>query len=587
MQYVRTSTIIRTIFQYVKPFKWLALLTILSVVCAEALHLLVPWYYKRFFDVLTETGGTPASIVPHLIGVLVSIIALEAVSWLFFRIALYANNSFQPRVSAAMQQGAFRYILGHSHSFFVNTFTGSLVSRVRRFVGAFETLSDLYIWNVLQLAMATIGILIALTLRSWMIALAVLIWMVLMAILLVSVALWKLPYDVRKAEQDSRVSAMLADAVTNSTNVKLFTGHQYEFLRFARISNALQKLRTFTWNVGETAEAVQTALMIGVEFAVMYIGIKLWARGSITIGDFVMFQGYLMMLFGRFWHLGRFIRRTYEAIADAREMVEVFELPHEVHDVPGAKALHVRDGVIEFHDVVFNYRQTRRVLNRLNITIRSKEKVALVGPSGAGKSTIVKLLFRLYDVTDGAICIDGQQINQVTQESLRKNVALVPQDPILFHRSLIENIRYGRRGATNREVFSAAKRARCHGFISELPNGYQTLVGERGVKLSGGERQRVAIARAILANTPILVLDEATSSLDSESESLIQEALRELVRDKTVIVIAHRLSTILTMDRIIVIQRGVIVQEGTHEQLLRAGGLYKTLWNIQAGGFLA
>lgn len=236
--------------------------------------------------------------------------------------------------------------------------------------------------------------------------------------------------------------------------------------------------------------------------------------------------------------------------------------------------------------VGFHFERDRSILQGLNLTLHGSEKVALVGPSGAGKSTIVKLLLRLHDVTDGAIEIDGQNIAHVTQDSLRDAIAFVPQEPVLFHRSLMENIRYGKRDATDAEVIEAARKAHCHEFIIGLPEQYDTFVGERGVKLSGGERQRVAIARAILKDAPILILDEATSSLDSESESLIQDSLKILMQDKTVLVIAHRLSTIMNMDRIVVLQDGAVVADGTHAELLEHGGLYQKLWSIQAGGFI-
>jgi len=280
------------------------------------------------------------------------------------------------------------------------------------------------------------------------------------------------------------------------------------------------------------------------------------------------------------------IKDLYESFADAEEMVEILNTPHDIKDAPGAAALRVTNGQIQFRDVSFSFHETREVLHKINLTVNSHEKIALIGPSGAGKSTIVKLLFRLYDVSDGSVLIDGRPINRVTQESLHANLSLVPQDPILFHRSLMENIRYGRRNATNKEVVEAARLAHCVDFIEELPNKYETFVGERGIKLSGGERQRVAIARAILKNAPILVLDEATSSLDSRSEMLIQDALKKLMKGKTVIVIAHRLSTIRQMDRIVVFEKGRIIDTGTHEELLAKGGLYNQLWNLQAGGFL-
>jgi ABC-type multidrug transport system fused ATPase/permease subunit len=281
------------------------------------------------------------------------------------------------------------------------------------------------------------------------------------------------------------------------------------------------------------------------------------------------------------------MRRMFTAFADANEMIEIFDTPHSVMDAPNARPLIVDKGQIRLENVSFGFSEERVILRDFNLTVTAGEKIALVGPSGAGKSTVTKLLLRMYDVTSGSIRVDGQNIAEVTQESLRDTISFVPQEPILFHRSLRDNIRYGRPDATDEEVIAAAKKAHCHEFIEGLSEGYETHVGERGVKLSGGERQRVAIARAILKNAPILILDEATSALDSESEALIQDALRVLMEGKTVIVIAHRLSTIMTMDRIVVIEGGKIAAEGTHDELVaNKGGLYQKLWSIQAGGFL-
>ena len=282
----------------------------------------------------------------------------------------------------------------------------------------------------------------------------------------------------------------------------------------------------------------------------------------------------------RVWDFGRMMRHIFERLADASEMTEILNTQHEIRDARDAKTLEVTDGKIEFIDVDFFYHKTRNILKRFNLTIAPREHVALIGPSGAGKTTVVKVLLRMHDIAGGKIRIDGQRITQVTQESLWRATSLVPQDPILFHRSLLENIRYGKPDATDAEVIEAAKAANCHEFISSFPDGYGTFVGERGVKLSGGERQRVAIARAILRNAPILVLDEATSSLDSESERLIQEALDTLI--------AHRLSTIKKMDRIVVMDEGRVVEEGTHGSLTKQKtSLYKKLWQLQAGGFIA
>jgi ABC-type multidrug transport system fused ATPase/permease subunit len=332
---------------------------------------------------------------------------------------------------------------------------------------------------------------------------------------------------------------------------------------------------------------IQGLLAIAIEIAVLVGSVFLWKQGLLTVGDFVLIQVYILALIDRVWGIGNSMRRLFSAFADANEMIEIFDTPHSVKNAPGAGVLEVQKGEIVMKDVAFGFSQERIILSDFNLTIYAGEKIALVGPSGAGKSTVTKLLLRMYDVTSGSIRVDGQDIASVTQESLRENISFVPQEPILFHRSLRDNIRYGRPDATDEEVIDAAKKAHCHEFIAGLTEGYETHVGERGVKLSGGERQRVAIARAILKNAPILILDEATSALDSESEALIQDALRVLMKGKTVIVIAHRLSTIMTMDRIVVTEGGKIAAEGTHDELVNhQGGLYQKLWSIQAGGFL-
>ncbi|MDP3981371.1 MAG: ATP-binding cassette domain-containing protein, partial [Chlamydiota bacterium] len=278
------------------------------------------------------------------------------------------------------------------------------------------------------------------------------------------------------------------------------------------------------------------------------------------------------------------VRRIYETMADANEMTEILLKPHEIRDCDNSKALIVSDGEIQFSNVQFSYLKNNiRVLNHINLRIKPGEKLGIVGPSGGGKSTILKVFARLYDLTHGEIFIDNQNIATVSQDSLRSSIAFVPQDPILFHRSLLENIQYANPKASDRDVVKAAKLAHCHEFISSFPNGYETLVGERGVKLSGGERQRVAIARAILMNAPILLLDEATSSLDSESEMYIQDSLAKLMKNKTVIAVAHRLSTIRKMDRIVVVKDGYIVEEGKHDLLIKVeNGLYQRLWELQS-----
>jgi ATP-binding cassette subfamily B protein len=339
--------------------------------------------------------------------------------------------------------------------------------------------------------------------------------------------------------------------------------------------------------LGAALDALQGFLTVLLEIAVMYWAIRMWQNNQVTIGDLVLIQSYIFLIMERVWSFNKVLRAIYENLSDAEEMTIILNTPREIVDAPDAQELKVKAGKIEFQKVIFNYNQTRVILKNFNLTIASRERLAIIGPSGSGKTTIAKALLRMNDLTGGKILVDGQDIAKVTQESLWANISLVPQDPILFHRTLLENIRYGRPDATDEQVIEAAKAAHCHEFIQSLEQGYETYVGERGIKLSGGERQRVAIARAILRDAPIMVLDEATSSLDSESEGLIQQAIDKLMENKTVIVIAHRLSTIRKMDRIIVVDDGRIVEAGDHESLAQAeGGIYKKLWELQAGGFV-
>jgi ATP-binding cassette subfamily B protein len=286
------------------------------------------------------------------------------------------------------------------------------------------------------------------------------------------------------------------------------------------------------------------------------------------------------------WYLASQFVTFAEELGKCKQALTIISALHDIRDEPNAQALEVTKGDIEFDDVTFHYDEGAHLFNNKNVLIQSGQKVGLVGLSGSGKSTFVNLILRLFDVESGKIRIDGQDIRKVTQESLREHIAMIPQDVSLFHRTLLENIRYGRTDATDEEVIQASKQAHCHEFISQLTEGYNALVGERGIKLSGGQRQRIAIARALLKNAPILILDEATSALDSLTEKLIQDSLHTLMQGRTTIVIAHRLSTLSEMDRILVFDNGQIVEDGTHADLIRAKGHYSRMWAMQAGGFL-
>jgi len=571
--------------QFSLKYKYSGFFMLASVTAASAIAVLLPWYYKLLFDGLGADDRQ--GIIKLLLYYLAIIAALSFVEWIFWRLSTFVANRFYSKVMTDLVNHCYAYLLNHSFSYFNNNFVGSLVKKVKWFGRSFEVIADRVTWNFLPLITNLVIIFIVLCFRNLWLSLMVGAWVVIFLAVNYGFATFKLKYDILRSEAETETTGYLADTITNNTTVKLFNGYKREVTGFAQISDKLRKLRRFTWDLDATFEAIQGFLMISLELGIFYAALIFWSQGKLTIGDFALIQMYLVQIFHRVWEFGRNIRHIYEALSDAAEMTAILETPHEIKDIPRAKKIQVSKGVIEFRDTTFYYHQTRPILENFNLTIRPREHVAIIGPSGAGKTTIVKLILRMYDLSSGGILIDGQDIAKVTQESLWQSVSYVPQDPILFHRPLIDNIRYGLPSATDREVIKAAKLAHCHEFISQFPDGYNTYVGERGVKLSGGERQRVAIARAILRNAPILVLDEATSSLDSESEELIQDALDKLMAGKTVIIIAHRLSTIRKMDRIIVVDEGCIIEQGSHQDLLaQNSGIYKKLWRLQAGGFI-
>ena len=559
---------------------------IFCIITANIVSIITPLFYKHFFDVVTMTVDK-SLIAQKLLIVIFYIAFLNLLQWLFYRLATLANIKYQMSTIAKLKQQSYDYLIQHSYSFFTNNFVGSLVQRVNRFARAFERLSDNLIWNLLPLAVKLVLIFIVVSVINIWIALVIVVWAICFLLFNVIFSNWKLKYDVKVAEIDSKATGYLADTLTNQNTVSLFSKFNFESKGYKEVTDQQAHLTRFTWTLDGLIEGGQHFLGVVIEFLLFFFALRYWQQGLLTVGVFVLLQVYIVDLIHQLWGFTRIVRDTYQSYADAKEMVEIMKLPHEIVDVPMAQELAVDKGEIGFKNLSFSFNETRKVLKNINIAIKPGERVALIGPSGAGKTTFVKLLLRLYAPTSGHILIDGQDIAKATQDSLRKNISMVPQDPILFHRTLAENIAYGKPNATKKQIEQAANLAHCDEFIKNLPYGLQTFVGERGIKLSGGERQRVAIARAMLKNAPILVLDEATSSLDSHSEMLIQDALNTLMAGKTTIVIAHRLSTIQKMDRIIVVDNGTIIEEGSHSELLASeNSLYKKLWTLQAGGFL-
>jgi ABC-type multidrug transport system fused ATPase/permease subunit len=543
-------------------------------------------YFKKIIDVISTPSVIKGNVGHELIYLVVINFLILVGGYVSSRFGAWCIVYFQTNLMRELSDYSFGKIINNSYNFFSNRFVGSLVTKSRRFVRAFEIMHDTFVYNFWSTFITLLGIFIVLFIQAPLIASVFLVW-VIIYILIISFFIKKnMAYDIAKAEADSRVGGRLADVFSNVFALKVFSAKEREKKSFSEVTTNEQKYRDQSWYFKNKQDAMQAGLMTIVQTIVLYLIVELWIKGLMTTGTVVLIQIYMVTVFDRLWDLGKALTKFMESVADMNEVINIFETKPDILDPQKPEILKMKTGNIEFKDVGFIYDSGQGVFSNFNLKIKSGEKIGLVGHSGAGKSTITKLLLRFVDVSSGAILIDGQDIRNVTQDNLRSVISYVPQEPMLFHRSISENIAYGKPEVTEEEVISAAELAHAHEFISSIRNKYNTLVGERGVKLSGGERQRVAIARVMLMHTPILILDEATSSLDSISESYIQDAFNELMKGKTTIVIAHRLSTVQKMDRIIVLDKGKLIEEGTHKELLEKNGMYANLWNHQTGGFL-
>ena len=546
---------------------------------------IVPLLYKRIID-LTGAPKTEETIAALVAG-LVIIGIVTFLYNVFFRGAEFIHAYAQSKILKLLTDETFQRVGDHSQAFFANTFVGSLVAKSKRYVDSFETLHDTFTFNIWMNGLSlvtTFGILL------WVEPILGAVFIFWLGVY-VSMTIWfikrKIPKDIVHAEAQSATTGALADAVGNMLTIKMFASFAGERDDFGKVTADQERKRLTTWTWDNWQRFAQGVSLGVAEVSIVSLAVFLWIQGSITAGTIVLVQLYLFTLFEMTWHLGRQIARTVQAMNDAREMIEVFEEPLSVADPEDPEAPQITRGGIRFENVTFKYNEGKGVFDGLSLHIPAGQKVGLVGHSGAGKTTITKLILRFTDIDGGVITIDGQDISTITQDDLRRSISYVPQEPVLFHRSLRENIAYGKPGATDEEIVTAAKRAHAHEFIETLEHGYDTLVGERGVKLSGGERQRVAIARALLKDAPILILDEATSSLDSISERHIQDALNELMKGRTTLVVAHRLSTVQSMDRILVFENGEVIEDGTHAELTKKeGGVYNELWKEQSSGFI-
>jgi ATP-binding cassette subfamily B protein len=480
------------------------------------------------------------------------------------------------------------YLQTHSMNFYQNMHSGSLGSRINEACTGFGFSIWTFIFDLWPVIIKVLTGIILLFLSLPFLAWVLMIWFVVYASIMIIFGLKIFYWSTQTSKARSLITGKVVDMATNIYSVKSFSNEKYEkeILHEAGIKekftiNKFQKFR-------EASGILNSFMFFGILFFMGYYCIDGYLNNQLTLGDISFIISMVLVLITNMQSMIWGFTHLLEHIGQTREGVDIIYKARTVIDKPDATYLNVNQASIKFDNTRFSYpeKPDHNVFENLNLEIPAGQKIGLVGTSGAGKSTLMNLILRFFDLSDGQILIDGQNIAEVTQQSLRNHIAVIPQDTSLFHRSLMDNIRYGRLEASDAEVFEAAKKAHAHGFISDLPDSYATLVGERGVKLSGGQRQRIAIARAILKDAPILILDEATSALDSESEKAIQDSLKTLMEGKTVIAIAHRLSTIAHLDRIIVMDNGKIVEDGTHEELLAKDRHYAMLWSMQSGGFL-
>ena len=495
-------------------------------------------------------------------------------------------NRLSSRAIAAIGRDAFAKVQRFSSDWHANSFAGATVRKITRGMNSFDTFTDTLAFNLLPALIVVIGVTVTFGLRwPWLGALVGAGILVFIGVSVALSILWVSPANRAAREMDSKMSGTLADSVSGNPTVKSFAAEEREDRLFGQVSASWARRSLISWDRAAWTGLAQTFMLIILEGVMLASGVFLWSEGKATPGDIASLIATQFLISAYLRDIAQHVRQIQRTMNDMDDVLDFRDADIDVADRAGAKALAVAQGAISFDNVTFRYKGARGpVFENFALEIPAGQQVGLVGHSGSGKSTFVKLIQRLYDLESGRILIDGQDISAVTQSSLREAVGLVPQDPILFHRSLADNIAYGRPGVSLDEIREAARLAHAAEFIEGLSKGYDTLVGERGIKLSGGERQRVAIARAILANTPILVLDEATSSLDSLSERFIRQAIERLSAGRTTIVVAHRLSTIQRLDRILVFDHGKVVEDGTHEQLLaRPGGVYRQLLEVQLG----
>ncbi len=556
-----------------------------AVLVSTMADVLTPLYSGRLVDAVANGAATDVVAWNAALAAFFTLLALAFGAIVLRHIAFMGIIDLTLKMMSDIAADAFNRVQRFSTDWHANSFAGSTVRKVTRGMWALDLLNDTLLVALFPSVVMLIGSTLLLGWYWPMMGVIIGIGSLIYIAVTVSLSLGYVAPAASLANRwDTRLGGSLADAVSCNSVVKAFGAERREDSRLAKVTAKWQHRTRRTWVRGTVNGTTQGATLLVLRAAVIGFALLLWSRGQASAGDIAFVLTSFFVLQGYLRDVGMHVRNLQRSVNDMEELVDIHGQPLGIEDKPYAKPIEITVGRIDFDHVTFHYGNHRLPLYEdFSVTIAAGERVGLVGHSGSGKTTFVKLIQRLYDVSDGRITIDGQDISQVTQASLRQQIAIVQQEPILFHRSLAENIAYARPGASQAEIENAARLASAHDFITRLPKGYGTLVGERGVKLSGGERQRVAIARAFLADAPILILDEATSSLDSESEVLIQKAMERLMIGRTTLVIAHRLSTVRALDRLLVFDNGRIVEEGDHQALIRLkNGIYRRLFEKQA-----
>ena len=532
---------------------------------------------------LVDDLGSINTLSEGMIYVIIYTLWWEVSSWIW-RCYDFCMLKSIPRIRTKIIDEAVYYLTGHAYSYLQRNFTGALANKVADLNLGTATVIEIFYEVILQKFIITIASIVVIYVIHPYLGALLFAWLIIFIIISCLLAKYATVYAQNFAEKRSNIFGMVVDIIGNINNIRMFSGRRFEkeHLRENLMGVRYSQERMLWFQLkGNYLKGLVTSMLIGAMLALMfYLREK---HNVITSGDFALVISIMIVLSENVWSMGHELNTFVEQIGVCSKAVQAISVAHEIVDKPGAKSLVVTKGTIVFQDVSFRYSGKNRLFYNKSVSIKGGEKVGLVGYSGSGKSTFVNLIIRLFDIESGVIEIDGQNISEMTLDSLHSAVSFIPQEPILFHRSVADNIRYGKRGANDDEIILAAKKAHAHEFIEKI--GYDSLVGERGMRLSGGQRQRVAMARAFLKNAPILIMDEATSALDSVTEKNIQSSMGELMKGKTVLIIAHRLSTLLGVDRILVFHLGKIVEEGNHNELMAKNGMYANLWKTQAGGF--